>query len=134
MLLGNLGGDAILCTVGEKSAINFSVAHTNKFKNKDGVVEEKTTWWDCTVWRNAGQSTEIAKYLKRGIKVLCEGEPSAETYTDKSGTTHVSMKCFVKNIELLSSIQKEESKATEQQATNGTGTSGTSEGGDDLPF
>ena len=138
MLTGNLGNDATLRTVGNKTAINFSVAHSEKFKNKDGITEEKTVWWDCTIWRNDTQSTEVAKYLKKGGKVLVEGEPQAETYTDKQGKTSISLKCFVKNLELLSvapkAEQQEASQQQQQSAQTATSTPVTNVQDDDLPF
>ena len=42
-VIGNLGKDCITNTVNGKSVINFSVAHTEKFRDSSGQQKEKTT-------------------------------------------------------------------------------------------
>ena len=45
-VIGNLGKDCITNTVNGKSVMNFSVAHTEKFRDSQGVQKDKTTWVD----------------------------------------------------------------------------------------
>ena len=49
-LIGNLGQDAVVNNVGGKNVINFSVAHTEKYKNSEGTEVSKTTWVSCAYW------------------------------------------------------------------------------------
>lgn len=101
-LIGNLGKDAVIQDAGNQNVINFSVAVSEKFKNKDGVQTEETTWYDCALWRRKDQSTEVAKFLLKGQKVYLEGRPTADTFTDKStGEVRVTMRVSVAKVELL---------------------------------
>lgn len=107
-LIGNVGNDAtVMVLEGGNAVISFSVAHSQSYKDKDGVKVEKVTWWDCSIWRKEGQKAEIAKYLLKGTKVYIEGEPSAETYTTQSGETKISLRCSVSQIELLSAKKED---------------------------
>ena len=65
-VIGHLGKDAVVTSVLGKTVINFSVAHTEKFKDASGAVKEKTTWVDCSNWTD---KTAIAPYLKKGTQV-----------------------------------------------------------------
>ena len=46
-VIGNLGKDAVVNNVNGKSVINFNVAHTERYKDAQGVQKDRTTWVDC---------------------------------------------------------------------------------------
>ena len=46
-VIGHLGKDCIVNTVNGKNVINFTVAHTEKYRDSQGNNQEKTTWVDC---------------------------------------------------------------------------------------
>ena len=102
-IIGNLGNDATVRTLDSgTNAISFNVAVTKKWTDKQGQKQESTTWVSCTQWKLKDQSTAVAQYLKKGTRVLVEGEPSARSYTDNSGAAKASLDMRVDNIELLS--------------------------------
>ena len=101
-IIGNLGSDAIIRDVNNSKAISFSVAHSEKYKNAQGVEVENTTWVKCTIWKKTGKSTEIVKYLKKGTLVAIEGSPSVRVYKNQQGEIVASMECRVNFIKLLS--------------------------------
>lgn len=61
-VIGNLGRDCVVNNVNGKNVINFSVAHTEKFKDAQGQQKDKTTWVECAYWTDR---TAIAPYLKK---------------------------------------------------------------------
>jgi single-strand DNA-binding protein len=65
-VIGNLGKDGVVNNVNGKNVINFSVAHTEKFKDAQGVQKDKTIWVECAYWTDR---TGIAPYLKKGTQV-----------------------------------------------------------------
>ncbi len=67
-VIGNLGKDCLTNSVNGKSVINFNVAHTEKFKDSQGQVKEKTTWVECAYWTDR---TPVAQYLRRGYTGIC---------------------------------------------------------------
>ena len=102
-IIGNLGNDATVRTLDSgTNAISFNVAVTKKWTDKSGEKKESTTWVSCTQWKIKDQSTAVAQYLKKGTRVLVEGEPSARSYTDNSGAAKASLDLRVDNVELLS--------------------------------
>lgn len=96
--IGHIGQDATIKDVNGKKVTNFSVAHTDKYKDKNGVATEKTTWVDCALW----DSENVTQYLKKGTLVYVEGRPESESYTTKEGEVKDKIKLSVSRLELLS--------------------------------
>src|SRR5688572_25157359 len=96
--IGHLGKDCITNTVNGKSVINFSIAHTEKFKDQQGSMKEKTTWVECAYWTDR---TGIAPYLRKGTQVYVEGNPEVRTYTKNDGTFGASLTLRVQSVQLL---------------------------------
>jgi single-strand DNA-binding protein len=99
-VIGNLGKDCVTNTVNGKSVINFSVAHTEKFRDAQGNQKDKTIWVECAYWTDR---TGIAPYLKKGTQVYAEGTPEVRTYPKNDGTTGVSLSLRVFTVQLLGS-------------------------------
>ena len=99
-VIGNLGKDCITNTVNGKSVMNFTVAHTEKFKDNQGQQKDKTIWVECAYWSDR---TGVAPYLKKGTQVYVEGTPDVRTYPKNDGTTGVSLSLRVQSVQLLGS-------------------------------
>lgn len=114
-VIGNLGKDCLTNSVNGKSVINFNVAHTEKFKDSQGQVKEKTTWVECAYWTDR---TTVAQYLRRGTQVFVEGTPEVRHYTKNDGTQGASLSLRVSLVQLLG--QKAENGAGGQPASTGS--------------
>lgn len=140
-VIGNLGKDCITNTVNGKSVMNFNVAHTEKFKDSQGVQKDKTIWVECAYWNDR---TAIAPYLKKGTQVYVEGTPEVRTYPKSDGTTGVSLTLRVQSVQLLGSRGDSGSSSDSGYSSAGYGSSSSgsnvqagteiSEPVDDLPF
>jgi single-strand DNA-binding protein len=97
-IIGNLGKDCIVNTVNGKNVINFTVAHTEKYKDSQGNQQEKTTWVDCGYWTDR---TAIAQYLTKGKQVYVEGKPDVRAYQKNDGTAGASLSMIVREVQLL---------------------------------
>ncbi len=97
-IVGNLGKDCIVKEVNGKNVINFSVAHTERYKDAQGNQKERTTWVECAYWTDR---TAVAQYLTRGKMVYAEGSPEADSYTNKEGQAAATLRMRVQNIQLL---------------------------------
>ena len=97
-IIGTLGKDCTVNTVGGKNVINFSVAHTEKYKDNQGNQVEKTTWVDCAYWTDR---TTVAQYLTKGKQVYVEGQPELKTYQKNDGTQGASLSLRVREVQLL---------------------------------
>lgn len=99
-IIGRLGKDCIVNTVSGKNVINFSAAHSEKYKDSQGVLQEKTVWVDCAYWTDR---TAVAQYLTKGTQVYVEGTPEVRTFTRQDGTAGASLSLRVREVQLLGS-------------------------------
>lgn len=97
-VIGHLGKDSTMNNVNGKNVINFTVAHSEKFKDAQGVQKDKTLWVDCAYWT---ERTGIAPYLKKGTLVHVEGAPDIRTYTTADGRQGATLTLRVQNVQLL---------------------------------
>jgi single-strand DNA-binding protein len=97
-IIGNLGKDCVVNTVNGKNVINFTVAHTEKYKDSQGNQQEKTTWVDCAWWTDR---TAVAQYLTKGKQVFVEGQPEARSFQRNDGTPGASLSLRVRELQLL---------------------------------
>ncbi len=84
--------------VNGKNVINFSVAHTERFKDSTGNLKERTTWVECAYWTD---KTTVAQYLKKGKMVYAEGSPEADAYLNKENQAAATLRMRVQNLQLL---------------------------------
>jgi len=143
MVIGNLGKDCVVNQVNGKNVINFSVAHTEKFKDSSGAPREKTTWVECAYWTDR---TGIAPYLKKGTQVYAEGTPEVRTYQTQDGKSGASLTVRVLSVQLLGSRAGAEGMAPQQAQTSYSNTNSyaasnapgsnddINDASDDLPF
>jgi len=123
--IGNLGHDAVRKEVNGRTVLNFSAAHTLKFKDQQGVLNERTTWVDCAYW----ERENVAPFLTKGRQVYVEGTPSLETYVTKAGEPASSLKLRVSKLQLLSNPREELKQADDVADINAL-----ADPADDLPF
>jgi single-strand DNA-binding protein len=97
-IVGNLGKDCITKEINGKNVINFSVAHTERYKDAQGNQKERTTWVECAYWTDR---TAVAQYLKKGKMVYAEGSPEADAYMNKDNQAAATLRMRVQNLQLL---------------------------------
>lgn len=103
-VIGNLGKDAIVNNVNGKNVINFSIAHTERYKDTQGNQKDRTVWVECAYWTDR---TAIAPYLKKGTSVYVEGNPDVRSYTTQDGKQGASLTLRIQNVQLLGSRSAE---------------------------
>jgi single-strand DNA-binding protein len=144
-VIGNLGKDGVVNNVNGKNVINFSVAHTEKFKDAQGIQKDKTIWVECAYWTDR---TGIAPYLKKGTQVYAEGQPDIRNYTTKDGTQGTSLSLRVSSVQLLggrndnqgsemsggNTYQNQQPSYNQPSSQSGVSASEITEPMDDLPF
>lgn len=81
-LIGNLVSDPKLTYMTNGSAkIDFSVACSESWTDKDGERQEKTSFTDVVAWRNLAE--EAANILEKGMSVIVIGRVEQQTWEDK---------------------------------------------------
>lgn len=109
-VIGNLGQDAKVSETNGQKAINFSIAHNMRTVDNEGVVNETTTWVNCTMWKDKEKSADVVKYLTKGTKVFVEGLPKVKGYK-KDGEHYVSLNLVVQRLDLLTVKDKPDENA-----------------------
>ncbi|MCH5600906.1 single-stranded DNA-binding protein [Niabella ginsengisoli] len=141
-VIGRLGKDCLVNNVNGRNVINFTVAHSERYKDSQGVQQERTTWVDCAYWTDR---TAVAPYLLKGTQVFVEGQPEVRSFTKSDGTAGAALSMRVREVQLLGSKNDGGSQPgnnnynAPQANTSSPSSSTTSNGGseepiDDLPF
>lgn len=84
ILIGRLGKDPELNRTPAGVAVaNFSIATSEKFKDKNDQPQESTEWHSIVCWN---RQAEIAhQYLKKGSEVYLEGKLTTRSWDDQNG-------------------------------------------------
>jgi single-strand DNA-binding protein len=107
LLIGNLGRDPEVKYSQNGTAIaQFSVATTERWKDKSGELQEHTEWF---VVKTFGRRAEMAgENLRKGCRVYLEGRKRTESWDDKqTGAKHFRDLVYVDRIEFLDSRTRE---------------------------
>jgi single-strand DNA-binding protein len=84
LLIGNLGQDPELRTTGGGQAVgSLRIATTEKFKDRDGNLQERTEWHTVVVWGRDAEN--VHKYCKKGRQLYIEGRLQTRKWQDKEG-------------------------------------------------
>jgi single-strand DNA-binding protein len=104
ILIGNLGRDPETRYMPEGGAItNISIATTDKWKDKNGEMQEKTEWHRVAFF---GKLAEIAgEYLKKGSQVYVEGRLQTRKWQDKDGQDKYTTEIVANVMQMLGSRQ-----------------------------
>jgi single-strand DNA-binding protein len=99
-IVGYLGRDPELRYTPQGTAVcNFSVASTEKRKDRAGELQDVTTWFRISVW---GRQAELAnQYLTKGRQVYVEGRLRQEEYTDRDGNRRSALEVTASDLQFL---------------------------------
>ena len=108
-LIGRLGKDPELKYLDNGTAVtSFSIATSEKYKDKDGERQEKTEWHNIVFWQRLA---EIAKeYLHKGSLVYIEGKIQTRQWEDKEGQTRYTTEIVGREMKMLDPKSANESK------------------------
>ena len=90
IVVGNLGRDPELRYTPQGTAVcDFSIATSEKKRDKSGEMQDVTIWFKVTTWNK--QAENASKYLTKGKSVYIEGRLRTEEWTDRDGKTRFSL-------------------------------------------
>jgi len=132
ILVGRLGKDPEVRHLENGAVVaNFSVATSERYKDKDGNRQEKTDWHNVVVWRQLAEIAE--KYLRKGSLVYIEGKIRTRSWDDKDGNKKYTTEVVAENFQMLDRKRDETSGPVEEPEMPAEATAG-EETKDDLPF
>jgi len=105
-LIGRLGKDPeSKFTPNGKKVAHFSLAVSNRWKDKNGETKESTEWVNIEAWGRLGEVCQ--EYLKKGSLIYLEGRLKTDKYEDK-GETKYFTKIVAQSLEFLDKKPAEE--------------------------
>ena len=127
ILIGNLGKDPETRYLPSGDAVsNFSIATTEKLKDKSGAMQEHTEWHRISFF---GRQAEIAgEYLKKGSPVYIEGRIRTRKWQDKEGQDRFTTEIVGDRMQLLGNRGGGSENMVREPAAAGAGGGGTSGG------
>ena len=138
-IIGNLGGtpDVKFLNDGKSQVVNFSVAVNERWKNRDGEPQERTTWLRVAAFNGIGQA--CAEYLVCGDGVYVEGRLQVREYEDKDGNARTSVEVVASKVRFLGRGNGEEKRPVPGQPKPKGGQPAApaddfNQSGDDAPF
>ena len=110
IILGNLGQDPELRQAGSNPVCSFSVATTEKWKDKNtGEQREATEWHRIVIWGRLGEIA--AQYLHKGSKVYLEGQLKTRKWQDKEGQDRYTTEVVCSEMQMLDPPQQAQQPA-----------------------
>lgn len=87
---------------------NFSIAHKEQWKDKEGTEQEETHWFNCELW-NAPQKL-IDKMTVGSLVLLLEATMKTKKYKNKNDEEVTTFFIAVNKIRILAEKKREEKK------------------------
>jgi single-strand DNA-binding protein len=98
-IIGRLGRDPeSKFTPTGKRVVHFSVAVSNRWKDREGEMRESTEWVNVEAWDRLGETCQ--QYLKKGSLVYVEGRLKTDKYEDR-GESKYFTKVVAQTIQFL---------------------------------
>ena len=99
-IIGNLGALPEMKYVNNNDhVVNFSVAVNERWKNRNGDPQERTTWLRIVAFNGLGSA--CAEFLKRGDPVYVEGRLQIREYEDKDHNPRSSVEIVAARVRFL---------------------------------
>ena len=109
ILIGNVGKDPEVRKFADTMVCNLTLATTEKYKDKQGNLQDATEWHNLQIWGKLGEIAE--KYVKKGSQIYVEGKIKQESYeTEKGGKKYVT-KIIVSELRLLGKKETSNTRA-----------------------
>jgi single-strand DNA-binding protein len=100
LLIGNVGKEPEVRHLdGGASVANFTLATSERFKDKTGEIKETTEWHNIVAWRQLAELSE--KYIHKGSQIFVEGSIRTRSYQDGNGQTRYVTEIMASSIQLL---------------------------------
>ena len=135
IIVGNLGRDPELRYTAQGTPVcTFSVATNEKRKDKNGEMQDHTTWFRITLWNR--QAETASQYLQKGRQVYIEGRLRVEEWTDRDGKPRHTLEVHATDMQFIGGgAGRGDEAPMERAAAAGGGPSEQPEiADDDIPF
>ena len=102
IIVGNLGRDPELRYTAQGTPVcSFSVATNERRKDRNGEMQDHTTWFRVTLWNRLAETA--SQYLQKGKQVYIEGRLRVDEYVDRDGKPRHSLEVFATDMQFIGS-------------------------------
>ena len=131
-LIGFVAKDPEVRTAQDKKVASFTMATTERYKDRNGEVKETTEWHNIVCWR---QAEFVERYIKKGSQLYVEGKLRTRSWEDQNGAKRYVTEILVDGLQSLDRKSGERASAPQAQKPQ-TSPYPTSDDmpDDDLPF
>lgn len=131
ILLGRVGSDPeVKISTREEKFAGFSLATSERFKNKSGEWQEKTQWHKVVCW-DPNIAKTIETYVKKGTTLYIEGQIETRQY-DLNGETKYTTEIIIPRFKgILKMIGGKDGSSSKVQSQTNARTEDPTE---DIPF
>jgi single-strand DNA-binding protein len=120
ILIGNVGQDPEVRYTGDASngakVATLRLATTERYKDRNGNLQEHTEWHSVVVWRNTADVVE--KYVRKGSQIYVEGRLRTRSWDDQNGNKRYATEIVADTLQLLGR-KPEGQQGGYQQSYNG---------------
>ena len=124
-IIGNLGRDPeTRYTPGGAMNVQFTVAASRRYTDREGQQQEQTTWFRVTGWGRLAETMDKLTQsgaLAKGKQVYVEGRLESREYTDQGGQTRTSLDVNATELQLLGSRADNEGGVSPSGGNRGGG-------------
>jgi single-strand DNA-binding protein len=121
-LIGRVGKDPKMSQADNYAIASFSMATSERYKDRQGEQQEKTEWHNVVAFNKLAEI--ISKYVSKGTLLYVEGKIQTRKYQDKdTGAEKYSTSIVVSEMKMLGGKRDESSESP-----------ASSDFDDDIPF
>ena len=102
MLIGNVGRDPeVRYLEGNNGAkvATFTLATTERYRDRNGEVRENTEWHNIVAWRNNADVAE--RFVRKGTQLYIEGRIRTRSWDDQTGNKRYTTEIIADTLQLL---------------------------------
>ncbi len=103
ILVGNVGQDPEVRYTGDASngakVATIRLATTERYRDRNGNLQEHTEWHSVVVWRNTADVVE--KYVRKGSQLYIEGKLRTRSWEDQTGNKRYVTEIMADTLQLL---------------------------------
>ena len=116
ILVGNVGQDPEVRYTGDANngakVATLRLATTERYRDRNGNLQEHTEWHSVVVWRNTADVVE--KYVRKGSQLYIEGRLRTRSWDDQNGNKRYVTEILADTLQLLG--RKQDGQGAPQQS------------------
>ena len=103
MLIGNVGRDPEVRYLdgqsGNAKVATFTLATTERYRDRNGETRENTEWHNIVAWRNTADVVE--RFVRKGTQLYIEGRIRTRSWDDQTGNKRYTTEIIADTLQLL---------------------------------